>query len=96
MLVHSWVVQTPVDPIDEEVGEDEEDWYLKEVVSAEWRVGEGVVHFAVAPDFKCEERDGEDGHDRHGEQCLAHFENDLVLEVFRVLECGVVKDEEVG
>lgn len=42
-----------------------------------------------------EEGDGEEGHDGEGAQRLLDLERDLVLEVFGVVDGGLVEDEDV-
>jgi hypothetical protein len=104
-LVEELAVQRAVDPVDAEVGEHQEDWELEPVPGvaedAQERVGEsgvggGVVDEAVALDFGDEEGDCENGHDRDGVESLFDFHANLVLEVFGVLEGGLVEDEDVA
>ena len=95
LLVQCRVMQAPVDPVDAEIGEDEEERELQVVVQVEGFVRRGVVEFTVAAHFGEEERDGEDGHDRQSDQSLSDLEADLVLQVFGVREGGVIEDEEV-
>jgi hypothetical protein len=104
-LVEELAVQGAVNPVDAEVGEGQEDGELNPVPGAseegEERVGElgvggGVVDEAEATDFGDEEGDGEDGHDGDGFEGLLDFETHLVLEVFGMLEGGLVKDENVA
>ena len=59
-------------------------------------VGCRVVDEAEAADFGDEEGDGEDGHDRDGFEGLLDLETHLVLEVFGVLESGLVEDKDVA
>ena len=95
-FVEAGVVETAVDPVDEEVGKADEEGELEVVVECEGGVGGCVVEFSVAANFKEEKGSGEDGHDGHGDHGLADFEGDLVLEVFGVGDGGVIEDEEVG
>ncbi len=95
-LVYPRVVQSTVDPVDQEVGEEDEDGELEVVVEVEWCFGGCIVEFAVASDFSGKEWARHDGHDGHCYHCLLHLEANLVLEVFRVLECVLVEDEEIG
>lgn len=85
-----------MDPVDEEIGEEDEEGELQVVVGGEGGGGGGVVQLGVAADFGQEEGHGQQGHDGHGGHGLVDFEPDLVLEVFRVLEGCVVEDEDVG
>lgn len=98
-------MQRAVNPVDAEVGERQEDRELEPVPGVtedaqdrvgESRVGGGIVDEAVALDFSDEEGDGEDGHDRDGIEGLLDFHPHLVFEVFRVLEGGLVEDENVA
>lgn len=95
LLVECGVMQASVDPIDAEIRKSEEERELQVVVQVKGLVGWRVVEFTVAEDFGEEESDGEDGHDRQSDQGLSDFEADLVLEVFRMRESGVVEDEKV-
>ena len=95
-FVEAGVVEAAVDPVDQKVGEADEDGELEVVVEREGCVRRCVVEFSVAADFKEEEGSGEDGHDGHGDHGLSDFEGDLVLEVFGVGDGGVIEDEEVG
>ena len=54
-----------------------------------------MSYLGVSADLKQEPGHGEDGHDGEGDVGLLHFELDLVLEVARVVEGGLVEDEEV-
>lgn len=85
-----------MDPIDAEVGEDEEEGELKVVIVGVWFVCENVVEFAVSADFREEERDGKDRDPGHGADGLFYFHADLILQELRVLEGGFVEDEDVG
>jgi hypothetical protein len=104
-LVEELAVQGAVDPVDAEVGEGQEDRELNPVPgvaeNAQERVGEvgvsgRVVNEAHAANFGDEEGDGEEGHDGDGFEGLLDFETHLVLEVFGVLEGGLVEDKDVA
>ena len=94
-LVDHRMVQTPVDPVDEEVREADEKGELDNIVERERCVRGRIVKFGVTADFAEEERGGEDGHEGKGDQGLFDLEANLVLEVFGVGEGCVVEDEEV-
>jgi len=53
-LVDHRMVQPSVNPVDEEVGEEDEEWELKVVVQREGGFVEPVVEFGVALDFEHE------------------------------------------
>lgn len=104
-LVEDRVVQGAVDPVDAEVGEEDEQRELQPAVmlaeEVEERVGEAwggdvVVDEAVAADFGDEPGRGEDGHDRNRLHGLLDLKAHLVLEVFGMLEGGLVEDEYVA
>lgn len=95
-LVDGRVVQTAVDPVDAEVGEDEEQGELQPVVARERLLAEAVVALGVAAHLGEEEGQRQDRHDGHGDHGLPDLEADLVLEVLGVVEGALVKDEEVG
>lgn len=43
MLVYTWVMETSVDEVNAEIGEDEEEWELKPVVIFERFIRESIV-----------------------------------------------------
>lgn len=53
--IHARVVQASVDPVDEEIGETDEEGELEDTVVREWFFGDGIVEFGVSADFKDEE-----------------------------------------
>ena len=59
------MMQAPVDPIDEEIGEQDEERELKVVVQAKRSIARGVIEFCVAAYFAEEKGGREDGHDRN-------------------------------
>ena len=85
-----------MDPVDEEVGEEEKERELKIVVEGERCLSGGVVQLCIAPYLRCEEGSGQNCHYGHRRHCLLHLKSNLVLEVLRVLEGIVVEYEEVG
>ena len=85
-----------MDEIDEEVGEEEEEGELEVVVQWEGCVGWCVVKLAVASDLCCETYHRQDCHTRHGGHGLFDLQLYLIFEIFWMLECGFVKDEDVG
>jgi len=50
-LVNQRVVQPAVDPVDEEIGERDEQWELQDTVVREGLVVKTIVQFGVSPDF---------------------------------------------
>lgn len=94
-LVDHGVMQTPVNPVYQEVGEEDEDRELKVVVEWERSVTKPVVELGIALDLQSEESGGEKRHEWHGCVCLLDLLFDLVLEVLRVVEGGLVKHEHV-
>lgn len=95
-LVEDGVVQAAVDPVDEEVGEAEEEEVLQDIIRCKRCLFEGVVQLAVSADFEQEEGHGEDGHDWQCADGLLDLEPDLVLEVLWVLEGGFVENKDIG
>lgn len=103
-LVDQRMVKTSVNPVDEEVGEHEEERELKPVVPSaekvehdvvEGRVRDSVVHEAVAANLGHEDGHGEDGHDGYGSKGLLDLESDLVLQILGMLESSLVEDEDI-
>ena len=95
-LVNVWMVETSVDPVDEEVREENEEWELDEIVEVERRIVERVVHLCIASNFGGEEGCSEECHARDRHHSLLDLKLDLILQIFRVSESVVVKDEVVG
>lgn len=95
-LVDERVVQAAVDPVDEEVGEGNEDGELQIVVPESGPLGGGVEHFGVATHFQHEEGDREDGHYGQRHVSLSNLLTNLVFQILRMVEGGFVKDEDVG
>jgi len=95
-LINQWVVQTPMDPIDEEIGEQDKEGELDDAVERERSVRGRVVKFSIAKDFAEEDGGGEYSHQWDGGEGLLDLLTDLVLEVFGVCEGCVVENEDVG
>lgn len=99
LLVDQWVVLCTVDPINEEVGEHDEEGELKERVPSTHvpggRLWQLVVDERVAIDFGNEPRRGEKGNDGHCAQCLIDLHAHLVLEVFWVVDGSLIEDKNI-
>lgn len=89
------VVQTAVNPVDEEIGEEDEDGELEDAVVGERLLGDGIVKLGVASDLEDEKGCSEKGHGRHGGHGLLDFQGDLALEELGVIEGGFVPNEDV-
>lgn len=89
------MMQAPVDPIDEKIGEQDEERELEIVVQAERGIGRGVIKFGVTAHFAEEKGGREDGHDGKRSQSLLDFEPDLILEVLGMHEGCVVENKYV-
>ena len=96
VLVDERVVEVAMDPVDAEVGEDEEDGELEEVVPHAGALLGGVVKLAVASNLEAHEGRGAEGHEGHGLVGLDDLEPDLVLDELGMVEGALVEDEEVG
>jgi hypothetical protein len=87
------MMQSTVDPIDEKIGEHDEQRKLKVVVPQSRPVFSPVVHLGI-PSYLCQkERSREQSHSREGHACLLHLHGYLILEIFWMIECVFVKDE---
>ena len=95
-LVDAGVVQTTVDPVDEEIGEADEEGELDEAVEGERLFRGGVVEFCESADFQNEEGRCEEGHWGHGFHSLSDLHSNLIAQELRVLVGGLVPDEDVG
>ena len=51
-----------MDQVDEEVGEDDEEWELEEVVPDSWAFSRGIVDSRIAAHFEEEARSSEQSH----------------------------------
>ena len=94
-FVDLWVMEATVDPVYQEVGEEEEEGELEVVVQWEGCLSGGIVKLPITAYLSCEDWVGQDSHEGHGEQCLFHLKGHLVLEVFRVLKGVVIEYEEI-
>ena len=94
-LVHARMMQSPVDPVHKEVGEEDEKGKLQDVVQSEWRFCRRIVQLGISFDFCEEEGHGQDRHQREGLQGLRYLKAHLVLEVLRMRESRVIEDEEI-
>ena len=95
-LVYQRMVQSAVDPVDEEIGEANEERELEDVVEREGRIRGAIVEFGKSAHFTEKQGRGEDGHYGEGDEGLFDLEPDLVAQVFGVCEGCVVEDEDVG
>lgn len=77
--VDAWVVQTSVNPVDEEIGEEDKDGELEDAVVGEGLLGDGIVQFGVTPDLEDEEGRGQESHWGHGGHGLLDFQGNLAL-----------------
>jgi len=93
VLVDAWMMQPSVNPVDEKVREKEEQGELDDVVPHARTFFSGVINLAVASNLKPERCCSEDCHPWQRLQRLPYLHANLVLEVFRVLECLVIKNE---
>jgi hypothetical protein len=95
VLVDEWVVQIAMNPVDAEVGEDEEDGELGEVVPKSRAFIGRIVELAVSADFEAHQRGCAERHERHGLVGLNDLEPDLVLDELGVVQGTLVEDEDV-
>lgn len=94
-FVDARVVKATVDPVDEEIGEEDEEGELQDAVIREGLLGNGVIELGVAPDFQNKERRSQQGHWGHGAHGLLHFHGDLVSQELGVVVGGFVPDEDI-
>ena len=96
VLVDAGVVQAAVNPVDAQVGEADEEGNLGVVIPSSRAVFGAVVELGVSAHLGQEPGNSEDGHDGEGDVGLLHLKLDLMFEVSRVVEGGLVEDKEVG
>lgn len=94
-FVDSRMVKATMDPVDEEIGEEDEEWELQDAVIRERLLGNGVIELGVAPDFQNKERRSQQRHWGHGAHGLLHFHGDLVPQELGVVVGGFVPDENI-
>lgn len=94
-LVDKWVMQAAVDPVNTKVCEEDEKGELEDVVQREGRIGKAVVKLRVTAYFGQHASGSQERHDWHGFVCLDNFHANLVLEIFRMLECRFVEHIDV-
>ena len=95
-FVDQWVMQAPVDPVDEEIRKEDEERNLQNIVEGKRGVHGCIVQLGIAHHFGKEERDRENAHHGHRGHSLPDLKPHLVLKVFWVREGGVVKYKQVG
>ena len=94
-LVDAGVVQPTVDPVDEEIGEEDEERELQDAVVREGLIGDGIVELGIASNLQDEERRCQKSHRGHGAHGLLHFHGNLVLEELGMVVSRLVPDEDV-
>ncbi len=94
-LVDHRVMQATMDPVDAEIGEENEEGELNDVVPRKRCFRRQIVQLGVTTYLSQHARCGEEGHERHGFVCLCDLHADLVLEVFWVLRRSLIKDEDI-
>lgn len=94
-LVDKGMVQPPVNPVNEEVGKGDEEGELQNAVVWEGLVSDRVIEFGISSDLGHEKRHGQQGHDGQRSHCLGDLKANLILEVFGVLKCGLIEDDNV-
>ena len=95
-LVDKRMVQAAVDPVDAEIGEENEEGKLEYVVQGEGCFGCRVVELCVATYFGKHAGCGQQRHERHGFVGLDDLEFNLVLEVFRMVESTFIENKDIG
>lgn len=95
-LVNPGVMKTPVNPVDTEISEDQEERELQYVVEWERSLIQAVVQFGVTTNLECEEWDHQSGGKRHRGQCLVYLHSDLIFEEAWVREGRLVEHEDIA
>ena len=95
VLVDERVVQVAMDPVDAEIGEDEEDGELEEVVPESRALLGRVVELAVPADFEAHQWSRAERHEGHRLVGLDDLEPDLVLDELWVVQSALVENEVV-
>ena len=96
VLIYARMMQATMNEVYAEVGEEQEERELSEVVPPPGSLSSGVVEFGITTHFEEEERGGEEGDEWHCRYSLVDFLSDLVFEELGVFERGLVEDEDVG
>ena len=91
VLVDERVVKVAVNPVDAEVGKQQEERELEDVVPHAWSLIGGIVELAIAANLEAHERSGAKSHKGHGLVGLNDFEPDLVLDELGVVESAFIE-----
>lgn len=94
-LVYRRMVEAPMNEVDQEIGEEQEEGELDPVVQWERRIIRVVVQFGVSPNVDPEGDGCQCGHADHSGKRLLNLHLHLVLEKLGVLEDGLVEDQPV-
>ena len=95
-LVHKRMMQASVNPVDAEVGEEDEERKLDHVVPGEGGLGWQVVQFRITTHFGKHAHGSQKRHQWHGPVRLADLQPDLVLEILGVVFGRLVENEVIG
>lgn len=94
-LVHQRMVQTTVDPVDEEVGEANEQGELENAIVREGFVGYTVIQLCVTSNLSDKEWGSQQRHRGHSTHRLLDFQRDLVFQELGMTESCLVPNEDV-
>jgi len=96
VLVDAWVMEPSVNPVNEEVGKQQENRELQDVIPPARPLFRRVVDLAVSSDLEPKCSSCQDSHARQGLQSLPYFHANLILEILGMLEGLVIEDEVIG
>jgi hypothetical protein len=94
-LVDPGMMQATMDPVDAEVGEEQEEWELHDVVPAARSFGREIVQLAAAAQFVQEDQGRHKRKQGHRLAGILDLEENLVLEILGMIHGVLVEDEEV-
>ncbi len=95
ILIDQGMMQKSMDPVDGEIGEEEEEREYQVIVVWVRLVRKGIIELRVASNFCKEEWSGEDRDPRHCADGLCYLLADLILQELGMLVGCFVEDEDV-
>lgn len=96
-LIEYWMMQAPMYPVNEEVGEENEERDLEIAIPGSRSSLDAcdIIQLRVPADFGQEEWGSEDGHYRQGGGRLHHLLSHLIFQEFRVIKGCFIEEEHV-
>lgn len=94
-LVYERMVQASMNPINAEIGEEEEQGELQDVVPQSRSIGRSIIHLGVSASFGKDQGKSEERHARKRHESLLDLHSNLIFEIFGMLLLLFVEYEKV-